>query len=129
MLRLVIGVFVALHGLVHLLYVGQSSELFELQPDMRWPSDSWALSGLLGHRRVSSLASISYTLIAAGFIVGGIALLARQTWWLPLTVASAAVSTVMILLFWNGRVKKLADQGAIAILINSVILLALLVLR
>ncbi len=31
MLRLIIGVFLVLHGLVHLLYAGQSARLFELQ--------------------------------------------------------------------------------------------------
>jgi hypothetical protein len=34
MLRFIIGVFIVLHGLVHLLYFGHSRRLFELQPGM-----------------------------------------------------------------------------------------------
>jgi len=47
LLRLIIGVFIVLHGLVHLLYFGQSWRFFELQPEMVWPEDSWAFSRLL----------------------------------------------------------------------------------
>ena len=34
MLTILFGIFLILHGLVHLLYAGQSSRLFELQPGM-----------------------------------------------------------------------------------------------
>ena len=30
MIRILLGVFVVLHGLIHMLYVGQSSRYFEL---------------------------------------------------------------------------------------------------
>ena len=43
MLRFILSVFIVLHGLVHLLYFGQSRRLFELQPGMAWP-ESWRLS-------------------------------------------------------------------------------------
>jgi hypothetical protein len=31
------GIFFLLHGLVHLLYAGQSLRFFELRPGMTWP--------------------------------------------------------------------------------------------
>jgi hypothetical protein len=34
MSRIIFGVFIVLHGLVHLLYFGQSARYFELQPEM-----------------------------------------------------------------------------------------------
>ncbi len=37
MLRFIAGAFIVLHGLVHLLYAGQSRRLFELRPGMVWP--------------------------------------------------------------------------------------------
>ena len=40
MLNIVIGVFIILHGLVHMLYFGQSRKFFELQPGMTWPDGS-----------------------------------------------------------------------------------------
>ena len=36
-MRFVFGVFIVLHGLVHLLYFGQSARYFELKPGMVWP--------------------------------------------------------------------------------------------
>jgi hypothetical protein len=42
MLRLAFSVFIVLHGLVYLLYFGQSRKFFELQPGLLWPD------GLLG---------------------------------------------------------------------------------
>ena len=48
MIRVVFGIIVILHGLVHLLYFGQSARFFELQQGMVWPSGSWAFSKFLG---------------------------------------------------------------------------------
>jgi hypothetical protein len=44
-------------------------------------------------------------------------------------VGSAAFSTVIVLLFWDGKMQQLTDKGLIAVLINVVILVASLVLR
>ena len=129
LLRLVFGVFVVLHGLVHLLYVGQSQRLFELRPGMVWPDDSWAFSKLLGVGVTRWLASISYALAAIGFVVGGVGILAGQAWSRPVVAGSAAFSTVSILLFWDGKMRKLSDQGLIAILINLALLVVVLILR
>jgi hypothetical protein len=129
MLRFVIGIFIVLHGLVHLLYAGQSWRLFELQPGMIWPEGSWAFSRLLGDEATRSLASISCVLAAIGFVAGGIGILVTQPWWRPLVVGSAAFSTVVCVLFWDGGLQKLDDQGAFALLINTAILVAVLVLR
>jgi hypothetical protein len=118
-----------LHGLVHLLYVGQSRRLFELQPGMAWPDGSWAFSKLLGEGGTRWLAGLSCFLAALGFVVGGAAILAGQAWWRPVVVGAAAGSAVLFVLFWDGRRQKLVDQGAIALLINLAVLLAVLVWR
>jgi hypothetical protein len=129
LLRIVMGIFMVLHGLVHLLYVGQSRRLFELQPGMVWPDGAWAFSGLLGEGATRWAASIAYGVAAIGFLVSGVGILARQSWWRPAVVGSAALSALMIVLLWDGKLQKLADQGLIALLINAVILVALLVLK
>jgi len=126
---LIIGVFIVLHGMVHLLYFGHSWRLFELQPGMVWPDGSWAFSKLLGNGATRLLASTSCVLAATGFVVGGIGILAGQDWWRPAVVGSAAFSTVIFILFWDGELQKLADKGVIGILINIAILVALLILR
>jgi hypothetical protein len=129
MLRFVIGVFIVLHGLVHLLYAGHSRRLFELRPDMAWPDGSWAFSKLLGGSATRTLASVLYVLATIGFVAGGIGVFGQQAWWRPVVVASAAFSTAIVLLFWDGKMQQVTDKGLIAVLINVVILVALLVLR
>jgi hypothetical protein len=129
LLRFVFGVFIVLHGLVFLLYSGQSWRLFELQPGMVWPDGSWAFSRLLGDEATRLLASISYVLAAIGFVAGGTGILMGQAWWRPAVVGSAAFSAVLIFLFWDGGMQKLADKGGIGLLINLAILVALLILR
>jgi hypothetical protein len=129
MLRIVVGVFVVLHGLVHLLYFGQSRRLFELQPGMAWPDGSVVFSRLLGDATARGLAGIACIVAALGFVAGGTAILGGQSWWRPVIVAAAGFSAAIFVLFWNGGLQKLADQGVIAIVINLAILLALLILR
>ncbi|MEJ2737410.1 MAG: hypothetical protein P8189_28285 [Anaerolineae bacterium] len=129
MLRFIAGVFIVLHGLVHLLYFGQSRRLFELQAGMVWPDGSWAFFKLLGEGATRWLAGIACVLAALGFVAGGIAILAGQSWWQPVTVGAAAFSAAIFVLFWDGGLQKLADKGAIAILINIAILFAVLILR
>jgi hypothetical protein len=129
MQRLIVGVFFVLHGLVHLLYFGQSQRLFELQPGMVWPDGSWAFSRLLGNEATRVLASIACILAAIGFGAGGAGIFVSQAWWRPLAVGSAVFSTVLFLLFWNGKMERLDNQGGIGILINVAILVAVLVLQ
>jgi hypothetical protein len=129
LLRILLGVFVVLHGLVHLLYVGQSRRLFELRPGMVWPDGSWAFSKLLGVGVTRWLTSISYALVAIGFVAGGIGILAGKAWSRPVVAGSAAFSTVSILLFWDSKMQKLSDQGVIAILINVALLVVVFVLN
>jgi hypothetical protein len=128
-LKFIFGVFIVLHGLVHLLYFGHSQRLFELRPEMVWPDGSWAFSNLLGDEATRTLASIAYASAAIGFVAGGLGVLVSQAWWRPVIVASAAFSVVVIILFWDGKVQMLADKGGLGLLINLAILVALLVLQ
>lgn len=129
MLRFIFGVFMVLHGLVHLLYFGQSARYFALQPGLVWPDGSWALAKLLGDRATRTLASLSCVLAALGFVVGGIGMLVRLAWWRPVIIASAMFSAVLFLLCWDGKPQRMDDKGGIGILINLAILISLLVLQ
>ncbi len=128
-MRSVFGVFIMLHGMVHLLYFGQSARFFELKPGMLWPDGSWAFSRLLGNEAARNLASISLILAAMGLIVGGIGILASQVWWRPVVVGAATFSSLVYILSWNGRMQNLDGQGVVGILIDIAILLTVLILR
>ena len=124
MLRFIFGIFIVLHGLVHLLYFGQSWRLFELQAGLVWPDGSWAFSKLLGDEVTRLLGSISCVVAAIGFVAGGIGMPLMQSWWQPVVVGSATFSAVFFMLFWDGKMQKLHDKGGIGLLINIAIVVA-----
>ena len=95
---------------------------------MVWPDGSWAFSKLLGDDVTRWLASVFCVLAAIGFVAGGIGIVLGQAWWRPVVVASAAFSAAIFILFWDGKVQKLAEKGGIAVLINLAILVSVLVL-
>jgi hypothetical protein len=128
-MNLLFGVFIALHGLVHLLYFGQSARIFELKPGMTWPDGSWAFSRLLGNDATRVLASVALILAALALAAGGIGIAANQAWRRPVVAGAAAFSAIVYLLLWNGRSQNLDGQGAVGILIDLAILLVVLVLQ
>ena len=120
------GVFILLHGLVHLLYTGQSQRIFELQPGMIWPDRSWVFSRVLEVGVIRKLASVTTALAAAGFVAGGIGVLLRDSWHRPLQLVSAGLSSLAYMLFWDGQLERLSKKGVVGLLINlAIILLAL----
>jgi hypothetical protein len=128
-MKFIIGIFLILHGIVYLLYFGQSMKFFELRPGMAWPEGSWAFSTFFGNDTLRLLGGIFCLIGAAGFIAGGIGILAMQPWWRPLVIAAAVFSSLIFILLWNGNMQNLSDKGGIGILINIVILAALLIFR
>ena len=128
-MQILLGVFFVLHGLVHLLYFGQSQRAFELQPGMVWPDGSFVLAKLLGNEPARLAAGVSLVLAAVGFLVGGIGLFVKQGWWRGLIVGTAVFSTLLYLLFWDGKIQELDDKGGVGILINLAILTALLLFQ
>lgn len=129
MLKIIIGVFMVLHGLVHLLYSGQSARFYELQPGMVWPDGAWIFSKLLGDEATRALASFLLALAAIGFVASGAGILLGQAWWRPMVVGAATFSAVIFILFWDRALQNLADKGLVGILINVAILVAVLILR
>lgn len=128
-IKVITGVFLMLHGLVHLLYYGQSARFFELQPGLTWPDGSWAFSKLLGEDGTRTLASIFCILAAAGCVIGGASIFAGQSWWRTAVAVSIAFSGILYILFWNGQSQRLANQGVIGLLIDMAILVAVFIFR
>jgi hypothetical protein len=128
-MKLIFGIFIVLHSLVHLLYFGQSARYFELKSGMLWPDGSWAFSRLLTNEATRNLASVALITAAIGLIAGAIGMLVGQVWWRPLIMGATAFSSVVFLLLWNGRTQNLDAQGLVGILIDIAILMIMLVLR
>ncbi|MGD8463589.1 MAG: hypothetical protein PVI09_06950 [Anaerolineae bacterium] len=127
MLRFLYGIFVLLHGLVHLWYVTLSQRWVAFQPEMGWTGESWLFSPLLSDGAVRGLATVFYSLTTLGFVVAGVGVFARQEWWRPVIIGSAAFSAVLIVLFWDGGLQRIVEKGLLGFLINAALLIALLV--
>jgi len=96
---IMMGIFLILHGLMHLLYAGQSWRLFELRPGMLWPNNAWLFSPLLGDGPTRYLATISLALAALSFWASGLGLFFGQAWWHPAAVGAVLFSAVIFLIF------------------------------
>lgn len=116
------AIFIILHGLVHLLYAGQTLRFFELRPGLTWPDGAWAFSWLPGDDTIRNLAAVFLVVTAVGFVAGSLGLLFKQEWWQFITIGAAVLSVLVYLLFWDGRFHELPDKGGVGALISLVIL-------
>ena len=123
-----LGLFLFLHGMVHLLYAGHSLRLFELRPGLSWPDSSWAFSRLCRIKPIRLLAFALLILVTLGFLAGGLGLLLPQDWWFAVTAGSAVFSSVIFMLIWDGKLHALSEQGGLGLLINLAVLAVVQVL-
>ena len=119
------SIFVLLHGLVHLLYFGQSQRYFELQPGMIWPDQSWILSNFLKDRVIRLICNIFCVVDAFVFVGGSVALFFKLSSSEYIIVLGCILSSITYLIFWNGKLKRVDNQGGIGILINIGIIVIL----
>jgi hypothetical protein len=128
LIAILFGIILILHGLVHLLYAGQSLRRFELRPGMLWPDGSWLFSKFPGDDASRLLAGILLVLATLGFVVAGLGLFLMQDWWRTVTVCAALLSTVIYISFWDGKLRALDNKGGIGVLINLAILVMTLMI-
>ena len=129
MLQILIGIFIILHGLVHLWYVTLCLGLVEFQSAMGWTGQSWILSSFISNEATHSVASVFYILATLPFLASGIGIIMRLTWWQPMLLGSAIFSSFVIILFWDGQPQQLVEKGLLGLVINIVIVGAVLFLR
>ena len=129
MRNVLFGIFIVLHGLVHLWYAVLSLGLVEFQPEMGWTGESWLLTGLLGESAARSLAGVLYALATILFVAGGVGIFAGAEWWRLLLMAAAIFSSVLILLYWDGGMERIVEKGLLGLLINVGIIVVLTVFK
>jgi hypothetical protein len=123
MIDWVLSIFLVAHGWAHIWYVILSRQLISYEKWMAWTGESWLLSGLLGDSVTRLIASMGYTCSLIGFIVSGVMLYMGRPVWRKTMLASSILSTIMILLFWDGRLSMLKEKGIIGILINLALII------
>ena len=126
MRRLLVGIFLVLHGLVHLWYVVLSQGWVEVEDQMGWNGHSWLFSSVLSSETLLALASVLYVVVTIGFVLGGIGFALDAGWWAPVVVGTAVLSTVVLVAMWDGRFELLIEKGAAGVLINVGLIAAVL---
>lgn len=132
MLRFLIGLFIILHGLVHLWFFTLSQGLVKIKPGMPepgWTGKSWIFTGLLGDSTTRSVASILFLTAPIAFVISGVGIFLRAEWWWTVLMSSAVFSSAIILILWDGGMQLLVDKGLIGFLISLAILLTLLLFK
>lgn len=122
-----VALFLAAHGLVHLLYVGISQGWVEDAEAMGWNGRSWLLSRLLPEATVLNLGSALYVVVTAGFVVGAVGYLLGTGWATSVLVGAAALSTATIVVMWDGSLAKVVDKGLLGVVIDVAVVAWLLV--
>lgn len=125
MFRILMSVFIVLHGLVHMWYVTLSQGWVAFEPEMGWSGRSWLLGPLVGSAGARSLGSALYVVTTLAFVAGGVGLFSRATWARPLLTGAALLSSALIVAFWEGGLQMSVQKGLIGLSINVVLLVAL----
>ena len=122
------GLFIVLHGLVHVWYVVLSQKLVAFQPAMGWNGRSWLLTNLIGDSSTRSVASLLLILVTVAMVVSGIGVMTRaghNEWWRPVLIGAAVLSSVTLIIFWDGSLDLIVQKGLIGLVINGAILIAM----
>ncbi len=127
-MQIVIGIFMILHGLVHLLYFAFSQRRIAV-PMASWPEGSWLFSHFLGDHMTRSLASVFFLVAMGLYVVSGAGILLGTSWWTALLVIAAMFSSAVVVLFWDGKMQQMPEKGFVGVLINIAILAAVFFLR
>jgi len=116
------GIFLFLHGLVHFWYVTLSMGWVTFQEDMGWTGRSWLLTGALSEDSLSILAAAGYSISAVLFAGVGVMMFLNQDLAKSWMLVPAAVSSMMILVFWDGSPLMAVQKGALGLLINILVI-------
>lgn len=125
MIDLVLSVLLVAHGWAHVWYVILSRQLVSYEEWMAWTGESWILTGLMGESVARMIATVGYTGSLVGFIMSGVMLYFGKPWWRNTALASAILSTITVLVFWDGKLSMLKEKGLIGVIINLMVLLYL----
>jgi len=121
------GIFIILHGLVHLWYVVLSYQWVEFKPDMGWNGHSWLFSSFLSQATIRSITGVLFILAAIAFVISGIGIFIQADWLKTILLSTAIISSLVLVLFWDGKLEMIMQKGVLGVLINLVIIAVVLI--
>jgi hypothetical protein len=102
LLRYLLTIALFAHGVGHLLFLANSWGYWYGDEE---GSSSWLFSGVLGAgQTLESILGLVWLIPLVGFVAVSWGYLTHQGWWLELALGSAAISLIMIVLWWGGLV-------------------------
>ena len=110
MLMTIFGIFLILHGLVHIWYVVLSFNIVTYQPDIGWTGKSWLLSPLLSEHALKSITGVLFIIATLLFIISGIGILTSTDNIKTILKIAAIFSTAVLILFWDGHFTLLVKR-------------------
>jgi hypothetical protein len=124
MSRIISGIFIILHGLVHIWYVVLSLNLVTFQPDMGWTGNSWLFASPKSHQVMRMIAGVLFIISTMLFVISGISILTNFSGTNTILPIAAILSTITLLVFWDGKTDMIVQKGVIGVIINLVIIVA-----
>lgn len=128
-MKTLLSVFIILHGLVHIWYILIITRIVDFTPDMGWTGRSWLLSEYLSGTAIRYIAVLLYLLATLLFVTSGIANLINLEWYKTLLFAAAFLSSITIIIFFDGKLDLLIQKGLLGLLINLIIISIISYLR
>jgi hypothetical protein len=120
-LRLIIAFVIACHGLVYIIYgymiPGKIKE---------WNGTSWILGSSVKGDRLKKLMLILHVAAGIGTIACAVAIAIAPLisgLWPPLAIIGASIGIIGFIMFWDGQVRFLVQEGLIGAAISLAILL------
>ena len=120
LLRSVIAIVLLIHGIGHLLFLANSWGYWKGGEESR----SWLFSGVFGAgQAVEGIFGLLWLIPLLGFVAVSWGYLTHQGWWPQVALASAAISLVMIVLWWGSLV---TGSAFFALVFNVAVILIVL---
>jgi hypothetical protein len=126
--RIISGIFIILHGLVHIWYVVLSFNLVTFQPDMGWTGNSWLFASPKSQQVMRMIAGFLFIISTMLFVIGGITILTNFSGANTILSIAAILSTITLLVFWDGKTDMIVQKGVIGVIINLVIIVAVILI-
>ncbi len=120
-LRYLIAFVVACHGLTYIIYGYMIPNKIK-----EWKGSSWVFGTTVTGDRLKKLMLILHVAAGIGTIACAVAIAIAPLvagLWPPLAIVGASIGIVGFIMFWDGQVKFLVQEGLIGASISLVILL------
>jgi hypothetical protein len=115
------GIFILLHGLVHIWYIVLAQQWVAFKPEMGFSAQSWVFTQTLGDSTTRKSAAVFYGTSTLAFIIAAIAIFTRAGWMKPCLIFASMLSLITILFFWDGKFERIVEKGLVGFIINILI--------